>query len=71
VSVEQAHNFKTTFRNRTLSYLVRAHRDRPPGARRAPEKLVFAVAPGIAASPKPPVRIYVGTEPARGGWWDR
>lgn len=65
MSLGQAHNFKTTYRDRTLSSLLRAHRERPPGTRPLPDKIVLDVAPGVAASGKPPVRIYVGTEAAQ------
>jgi len=30
-----------------------------------PEKIVLGVAEGITPSPKPPVRIFLGTEPAQ------
>src|SRR5262245_48308745 len=65
VSLEQVHNFKTTYRDRTLSYLLRVRRDRPPGLQPAPEKILLDVAPGVTPSGKAPVRIYVGTEPAQ------
>jgi hypothetical protein len=65
VSLGQAHNFKTTYRDRTLSSLLRVNRERPPGTQPAPEKIVLEVPAGVVPSGKPPVRIYVGTEAAQ------
>src|SRR5262249_13182928 len=65
VTSEKAHNFKTTFRNRTLSYLLRPNRHRRPGMRRGPEKITLDVVPGVTPRTAPPVRIFVGTEPAQ------
>ncbi len=62
---QSAHNFKTTFRDRRVGALLRRHRERPPGPRPRPETIVLDVAPGVAPSPRPPVRIYVGTETAQ------
>ncbi len=41
----------------------RTSRDRGPGWRPAPEVVVLEPRPGAPRSPKPPVRIFVGTEP--------
>jgi uncharacterized protein len=38
---------------------------RPPGIRAQPECVVLGVRQGVAPSPKPPVRIFLGTEPAQ------
>ena len=38
---------------------------RPPGIRAQPECVVLGVREGVAPSPKPPVRIFLGTEPAQ------
>jgi len=38
---------------------------RPPGIRTQPECVVLGVREGVAPSPKPPVRIFLGTEPAQ------
>jgi uncharacterized protein len=38
---------------------------RPPGTRAQPECVVLSVREGVAPSPKPPVRIFLGTEPAQ------
>ena len=38
---------------------------RPPGTRAQPECVVLGVREGVAPSAKPPVRIFVGTEPAQ------
>ena len=62
---QPAHNFKTTFRDRRLGYLLRVRRDRAPGLRPRPETIVLDVAPDGVPSGKPPVRIYVGTEAAQ------
>ncbi len=61
----QLHDFKTTFRHRTLASLLRIHGDRPPGTHPRPEKVVLDVAPGVTPGSKPPVRIFIGTEPAQ------
>ena len=37
----------------------------PPGTRAQPECVVLGVREGVPPSPKPPVRIFVGTEPAQ------
>ena len=37
----------------------------PPGARLQPECVVLGVREGVAPSAKPPVRIFLGTEPAQ------
>lgn len=61
-----AHNFKTTFRDRRFGALLRRlARDRPAGVRPRPETIVLDPAPGVTPSPRPPVRIFVGTEPAQ------
>ena len=65
MALQQQHNFKTTFRHRKLGFLLRVNRERPPGTRQRPEKLVLDVAPGVTPSGKPPVRIFIGTEPAQ------
>ena len=38
---------------------------RPPGTRAQPECVVLGVRKGVAPSAKPPVRIFLGTEPAQ------
>ena len=38
---------------------------RPPGVRAQPECVVLGVREGVAPSPKPPVRIFLGTEDAQ------
>src|SRR6478752_6843332 len=38
---------------------------RPPGIRAEPECVVLGVREGVAPSAKPPVRIFLGTEPAQ------
>lgn len=57
--------FKTRFRHRKLSALLRFDRDRPPGYRERPTPFRLDVAEGVEPSGKPPVRIFLGTEPAQ------
>jgi mitochondrial fission protein ELM1 len=38
---------------------------RPPGTRAQPECVVLGVRQGVPPSPKPPVRIFIGTEPGQ------
>ncbi len=59
------HDFKTRTRHKKLSYLVRPDKDRPAGRRPGPECIRLDPSPDVAPSDKPPVRIYVGTEPAQ------
>ena len=57
--------FRTRWHHRRPSYWFRKDRERPPGHREAPELVRFEVAPGTTPSPLPPVRIFLGTEPAQ------
>ena len=43
----------------------RAERGRSPGVRARPECRVLGVRHGATPSPRPPVRIFLGTEPAQ------
>ena len=58
-------SFKTKYYHKRIGHLLRLDRDRPPGLRDEPELLVLDVEPGVDPSPKPPVRIFLGTEPAQ------
>src|SRR5262249_42842146 len=55
--------------DRTAKYLRRnlrkTYRAPPATARSKPELVRLAVAPGVTPSDKPPVRIFLGTEPAQ------
>ena len=51
--------------DRKLSWLLFGDKPRGPGVRESPECVRFDVEPGVARSPKSPVRIYLGTEPAQ------
>lgn len=57
--------FATTLKDRKLPYMLFSGWHRAPGVRRRPELVRLDVQPGVAPSGKPPVRIYVGTEPAQ------
>ena len=50
---------------RTIARMANRHDPRPPGLRQRPERVVLDVRGGVAPSSKPPVRIFVGTEPAQ------
>ena len=53
-------------RRRRLAHLLPfVGNARPPGARAQPECVVLGVREGVAPSAKPPVRIFLGTEPAQ------
>lgn len=57
-------SFKTKIYHKRLGHLLSLDRGRPPGTRDELERVVLEVEPGVTASPKPPVRIYLGTETA-------
>ena len=58
-------SFKTKYYHKRIGHLLRLERGRAPGTREAPELYALDPQPGVAPSPKPPVRIYLGTEPAQ------
>jgi hypothetical protein len=58
-------SFKTKYYHKRLGHLLRLERDRPAGTRDEPELVALDPLPGVTPSPKPPVRIYLGTEPAQ------
>lgn len=55
--------FKTRWRDRRPRYWLRKDPERRSGFRDQPEVVRFEVEPGSAPSEKPPVRIFLGTEP--------
>ena len=55
--------FKTRWYHRHPKYWFRKDRPRPAGHRTEPEVVRIDPEPGVAPSPKPPVRIFLGTEP--------
>lgn len=57
--------FATTLKHRKLPYMLFAGWHRGPGVRNAPECVRLEVEPGVTPSDKPPVRIFLGTEPAQ------
>lgn len=56
-------NFQTRWYHRQPSYWFQKDRPRPEGHREAPEVYRLDVEPGVTPSGKPPVRIFLGTEP--------
>src|SRR5262245_3875695 len=52
-------------RRRRLARRLPFAGDARPGIRAQPECVVLGVREGVAPSPKPPVHIFVGTEPAQ------
>ena len=57
--------FKTYWHHRKPAYWLRKDRPRAPGTRRTPAVVRLEVEPGATPSAQPPVRIYLGTEPAQ------
>jgi len=57
--------FKTKYYHKRIGHLLRLERGRIAGTRDEPELVAIDPDPGVAASEKPPVRIYLGTEPAQ------
>ncbi|MEQ8860262.1 MAG: hypothetical protein RIC56_16615 [Pseudomonadales bacterium] len=58
-------SFKTRLHHRRLGAMLRDVRKRPAGDRQRPVVVTLAPAAGVTPSDKPPVRIFVGTEPAQ------
>ncbi len=50
---------------RTIARVANPHDRRPLGFRERPERIILDVRDGAAPCAKPPVRIFVGTEPAQ------
>jgi hypothetical protein len=57
--------FETGFWDRKLRWHLFGDKTPGPGTRDQPECVRFPAEPGTEASPKPPVRIYLGTEDAQ------
>lgn len=55
--------FMTRWYHRQPSYWFSKDRPRPEGHRQAPEVFRLDVVPGVTPSEKPPVRIFLGSEP--------
>ena len=55
--------FETGFLDRRIGWFLFGEKSRGPGVRSKPECVRFDVEPGVTPSPKPPVRIFLGTEP--------
>lgn len=55
--------FKTLWHHRKPAFWLHKDRERPAGFRASPEVIRFDVEPGVEPSGKPPVRIFLGTEP--------
>lgn len=62
---KQTNPFKTHWYHRKLAYLFRKDRDRSDGLHEVPEVVHLDVENGVTANSKPPVRIFLGTEPAQ------
>lgn len=58
-------SFKTNNQHRRLSAVLRLNPKRVEGHRREPVLIRLDPEPGVTPSEKPPVRIFVGTEPAQ------
>ena len=58
-------SFKTRLHHRRLSAMLKDLRKRPNGDRHAPVRVVLEPRPDALPSQAPPVRIFVGTEPAQ------
>lgn len=68
ISPPQAHDessFKTYRRHKRLAHFLNVRPRRTPGFRQQPELVYLDVAPDVEPGGKPPVRIFVGTEPAQ------
>jgi hypothetical protein len=65
VKLLRGSEFDTNFWNRKVSAMIGRTPSRGPGTRKAPVLVRLDPEPGAVPSPKPPVRIYLGTEPAQ------
>ncbi|HUF86905.1 MAG TPA: class I SAM-dependent methyltransferase [Thermohalobaculum sp.] len=57
--------FKTRWHHRRFAYWFRKDRERPDGLRETPEVVRLDVEPGVTPGERPPVRIFLGTEPSQ------
>ena len=62
-SPAQRQKFKMRWYHRRPKFWLKRDRPRAPGFRDAPEVVRFDPEPGVTPSEKPPVRIFLGTEP--------
>jgi hypothetical protein len=62
---KQINPYKTHWYNRRLPYMFNKHRITRPGLNAFPEVIRFDVEKNPGADSKPPVRIFVGTEPSQ------
>jgi hypothetical protein len=64
-SAKPKNPYKTHWYHRRPSYWFRKDRDRMPGTNPVPILMRLDPKPGVKRSKKPPVRIFLGTEPAQ------
>src|SRR3546814_20650857 len=57
--------FKTRYYHKRIGHLLRLDRSRPAGTRDEPELVALDPLSGVTPSEQPPVRIFLGTEPAQ------
>lgn len=57
--------YKTHWYHRRFAFWLNKHAPRAPGANPVPPVIRLEPRPGVKASKKPPVRIFLGTEPAQ------
>lgn len=62
---KEVNPFKTHWYHRKLAYVFNKAPDRPDGTNEVPEVVVLNVEAGVEPTDKPPVRIFLGTEPAQ------
>ena len=62
---KKENQFRTRWYHRNPAYWFRKDRDRPEGFRASPEVVRLDVEPGVTPNGKPPVRIFLGTEPTQ------
>jgi hypothetical protein len=65
VKLLRGSEFDTNFWNRRVGAMIGGTATRPPGTRKAPVLVRLEPEPGVTPSAKPPVRIFLGTEPAQ------
>ena len=62
---KKENQFRTRWYHRNPSYWFRKDRDRPDGFRPKPEVVRLDVEEGVTPNGKPPVRIFLGSEPTQ------
>ena len=62
---KKEHRFRTRWYHRKFAYWLSKVPSRQPGHRQVPEVIRLDAEPGVTPSDKPPVRIFLGTEPAQ------